>query len=114
MDKTIKDATVKRLHHDNHDHLTDFQEIYTFARRLKSLHAPTSYDYICKIWTSEPERFLLNPIHQIPGLNTLLSLTKGCGLERCTRDHGISVKNNFGPGRSKSASTRRPQQRRRA
>ena len=28
------------------------------------------YEYICKIWTSEPERFILNPIHQMPGLNT--------------------------------------------
>ena len=27
-------------------------------------------EYICKIWTSEPERFILNPIHQMPGLNT--------------------------------------------
>jgi hypothetical protein len=23
-----------------------------------------------KIWTSEPERFIINPIHQMPGLNT--------------------------------------------
>ncbi|MFT7183656.1 MAG: hypothetical protein ACI87T_004056, partial [Planctomycetota bacterium] len=28
------------------------------------------YEYICKIWTSEPDRFTLNPIHQMPGLNT--------------------------------------------
>lgn len=28
------------------------------------------YEYICKIWTSEPDRFNLNPIHQMPGLNT--------------------------------------------
>jgi len=26
--------------------------------------------YICKVWTSEPERFILDPIHQMPGLNT--------------------------------------------
>src|SRR6056297_3663890 len=30
----------------------------------------TPYEYICKIWTSEPDRFILNPIHQMPGLNT--------------------------------------------
>ncbi|MGR3403848.1 MAG: IS481 family transposase, partial [Paracoccus sp. (in: a-proteobacteria)] len=30
----------------------------------------TPYEYICKIRTSEPDRFILNPIHQMPGLNT--------------------------------------------
>jgi hypothetical protein len=28
------------------------------------------YEYICKIWTSEPDRFIFNAIHQMPGLNT--------------------------------------------
>ena len=28
------------------------------------------YDHICKIWTSEPERFIVNPILQMPGLNS--------------------------------------------
>ncbi len=30
----------------------------------------TPYEYICKICTTEPKRFRLNPIHHIPGLNT--------------------------------------------
>ena len=30
----------------------------------------TPYEYICKIWTAEPDRFILSPIHQMPGLNT--------------------------------------------
>lgn len=30
----------------------------------------TSYEYSCKIWTSEPDGFILNPIHQMSGLNT--------------------------------------------
>ena len=30
----------------------------------------TPYDCICKIWTSEPDRFILAPIQQMPGLNT--------------------------------------------
>ena len=42
---------------------------YNCARRLKTLHGLTPYEYICKIWTSEPDRFILNPIHQMPGLN---------------------------------------------
>ncbi|MBC6717173.1 IS481 family transposase, partial [Aurantimonas sp. DM33-3] len=41
-----------------------------FARRLKTLKGLTPYEFICKRWTSEPERFTLDPIHQMPGLNT--------------------------------------------
>ena len=74
MNRTIKDATVKRFHYESHDqlraHLADFMAAYNFARRLKTLGGLTPYEYICKIWTSEPDRFILNPIHQMPGLNT--------------------------------------------
>ena len=74
MNRTIKDATVKRYHYDDHDqlriHVGDFLDAYNFARRLKTLNGLTPYEYICKIWTSEPERFILNSIHQMPGLNT--------------------------------------------
>jgi transposase InsO family protein len=73
MNRTIKDATVKRYHYDSHDqlrcHLSDFIDAYNYARRLKTLSGLTPYEYICKIWTSEPDRFILNPIHQMPGLN---------------------------------------------
>ena len=74
MNRTIKEATVKRYHYENHDqlrgHLADFLDAYNFARRLKTLSGLTPYEHICKIWTSEPDRFTLNPIHQMPGLNT--------------------------------------------
>jgi len=74
MNRTIKDATVKRYHYDDHgqlrNHLKDFINAYNYARRLKTLGGLTPYEYICKIWTNEPERFNLNPIHQMPGLNT--------------------------------------------
>jgi len=43
---------------------------YHFARRLKTLSGLTPYGYILKIWTSEPDRFIVDPIHQMPGLNT--------------------------------------------
>ena len=73
MNRTIKDATVRRYHYDSHDqlrsHLSDFLNAYNFARRLKTLSGLTPYEYICKIWTSEPDRSILNPIHQMPGLN---------------------------------------------
>ena len=74
MNRTIKEATVKRSHYECHDqlrtHLNGFIAAYNFARRLKTLGGHTPYEYICKIWTSEPDRFILNPIHQMPGLNT--------------------------------------------
>ena len=73
MNRTIKDATVKRFHYDDHDqlkrHLADFISAYNFGRRLKTLKGLTPYEFICKCWTSEPERFMLNPLHQMPGLN---------------------------------------------
>jgi hypothetical protein len=28
---------------------------YNFARRMKTLSGITPYEYICKIWTSEPD-----------------------------------------------------------
>jgi transposase InsO family protein len=74
MNRTIKDATVKRFHHDRHDqrrrHLADFINADNLARRLKTLKGLTPYEFICKQWTSEPDRFNLNPIHQMPGLNS--------------------------------------------
>jgi hypothetical protein len=34
---------------------------YNFAKRLKSLKGLTPYENICKIWTTQPNRFRLNP-----------------------------------------------------
>jgi transposase-like protein len=74
MNRTIKDATVKRYHYNSHQqleaHLADFVSAYNFARRLKTLKGLTPYEFICKCWTNQPTRFKLNPIHQMPGLNT--------------------------------------------
>ena len=74
MNRTIKEATVKRYHYDSHSqlerHISDFITAYNFARRLKTLKGLTPFEFICKCWTKEPERFRLNPIHQMPGLNT--------------------------------------------
>ena len=75
MNGTTKGATVKRFQYDSHvqlrTDLADFLAAYNFARRLKSLREITRYEYICKIGTSEPDRFILDPIHQMAGLNTL-------------------------------------------
>src|ERR1035437_9934661 len=29
----------------------------------------TPYEFICRAWTTEPKRFILNPLHEMPGLN---------------------------------------------
>ncbi len=45
MNRTIKDATVKRYHYDCHDqlraYLADFLAAHNFARRLKTLNGLT-------------------------------------------------------------------------
>jgi transposase InsO family protein len=74
MNRTIKEATVKRYFYETHDqlrtHLRDFVDAYNFARRLKTLRGLTPYEFLCKRWTIEPKRFRLNPLQQLPGLNS--------------------------------------------
>ena len=74
MNRTLKEATVNRYHYDSHEqlraHLADFVTAYNFARRLKILKGLSPYEYICNAWTKEPGRFTLDPIQQMPGLNT--------------------------------------------
>jgi len=74
MNRTLKEATVRRHHYQNHrqleDHLAAFLDAYNFAKRLKTLRGLTPYEAICKAWADEPDRFRLNPIHLTSGLNT--------------------------------------------
>ena len=73
MNRTIKDATVRRYHYDSHerlrDHLRTFLEAYNFAKRLKSLKGLTVFEFITEKWTSEPDQFNVHPNHLIPGPN---------------------------------------------
>jgi transposase InsO family protein len=74
MNRTLKEATVRRYHYDTHDqlreHLETFLAAYNFAKRLKTLKGLTPDEYICKRWTENPDRFRLDPIHHKLGLNT--------------------------------------------
>ena len=78
MNRTIKDATVRRFYYESHDqlrqHLADFVSAYNFGRRLKTLKGLTPYEFICKARVCGPERFSINPLQQMPGLN-ISSLT---------------------------------------
>jgi transposase InsO family protein len=74
MNRTLKEATVKRYYYESHqqlkEHLCNFLNAYNFAKRLKTLHGLTPYEYIIKCWQKEPERFKTNPGHHTMGLNT--------------------------------------------
>jgi hypothetical protein len=73
MNRTLKEATVKRYYYDTHDQLrgqlADYLTASTFAKRLKTLKGQTPYEYAGKIWTTEPERLIRNPHHQTPDPN---------------------------------------------
>ena len=53
IDRTSKEATVKRFHYESHEqlrtHFADFMAACNFARRLKTLSGLTPYAYITKI-----------------------------------------------------------------
>jgi transposase InsO family protein len=74
MNRTIKEATVKRYYYASHDqlkaHLQSFLMSYNFARWLKTLKGMTPYEFVCSCWTKEPERFMVNSFHYTGGLNT--------------------------------------------
>jgi IS30 family transposase len=71
MNRTLKEATVRRYYYDSHDHLrahlAAFVDAYNFAKRLKAL---TPFEHVCKCWTQDPNRFIVDPTHLSPGLNT--------------------------------------------
>jgi transposase-like protein len=73
MNRTLKEATVRRYHYDTHrqlsDHLAAFLDAYNFAKRLKTLRGLTPYEAICKAWADEPHRFRDDPTHLTSGLN---------------------------------------------
>jgi transposase InsO family protein len=73
MNRTLKEATVRRYHDETHDqlreHLGAFLAAYNFAKRLKTLKGLTPYEFICKRWTEKPDQFRLDPIHHKLGLN---------------------------------------------
>ena len=74
MNRTIKEATVRRYFYDSHDRLREHMDLflraYNFAKGLKSLKGLTPYEHICKVWTEQPKRFKRNTIHHMKGLNS--------------------------------------------
>ena len=73
----IRKATVKRFRYESHDqprtHVADFMAACKVARRLKTLSGLTPYEYAASTWAAEPDRFIVNSIRQMPGLNTWMN-----------------------------------------
>ena len=74
MNRSLKEATVRRYHYDSHrqleEHLAAPLDAYNFAERLTTLHGLTPYEAICNAWAHEPGRFRYDPTHLTSGLNT--------------------------------------------
>ncbi len=53
MNHTIKEATVKRFHHESHDrlrvHFADFIAAYNYTAGPSGFSGLTPYDYIARI-----------------------------------------------------------------
>ena len=71
MNRTLKEATVKKYYYHTHqqikDHLHTFLSAYNFAKRLKTLKGLTPYEYIIKIWQTDPGKFNFDPLHYSMG-----------------------------------------------
>ena len=58
MNRTLKEATIKRFHYENtaqlNSYLQAFLLVYTFAKRLKQLKGLTPYEFVCAEWRKNP------------------------------------------------------------
>lgn len=72
MNRTIKEATVKRYYYDTHiqlkEHLYNFVNAYNFAKRLKTLNGLSPYEFIINSFQSHPNLFIINPHYHNLGL----------------------------------------------
>jgi transposase InsO family protein len=72
MNRTVKEATVRRYHYQNEQqlntHLQRFLQAYNGARRLKKLRGKTPYEFVCAEYAKNPGIFIRDPAHDLPGL----------------------------------------------
>ena len=74
MNRTLKEATVKRFYYETRQHLrrhlTDLVNAYNFARKTQDpQRTHTLRIYLLSLWTKEPQRFKLNQTHLTLGPN---------------------------------------------
>jgi hypothetical protein len=48
------------------DHLAASLDAYGLAKRLKTLKGMMPFEYICRNWADDPDRFRLCPTHPMP------------------------------------------------
>ena len=67
MNRTIKEATTKRFHCDDHGqlrrHLDAFLAACNLAKRLKTLRGLIPHEFVRSKWQDEPDRFIRDPTH---------------------------------------------------
>ena len=61
MNRTIKEATIRRYHYQSADelneHLQAFLLAYNHAKRLKTLRGLTPHEFVCTQWQKNPTIF---------------------------------------------------------
>ena len=71
MNRTVKEATIKRFHYETTEqlnvHLITFLLAYNYAKRLKRLRGLTPYEFVCAEWRKNPSNFVRDPTHHTPG-----------------------------------------------
>ena len=77
MNRTIKQATVRRDHYGTHNkrraHLKLLGDAYTYGQHLRAIRGLTPYEAVCQSWTKQPDGFNVDPSNHTPGLNTSVS-----------------------------------------
>ena len=72
MNRTLKEATVKKHHYKTHDqlkkHLAAFIHYYNFVQKLKALRGRTPYETVVDYWEENPQSFKERPTHHTMGL----------------------------------------------
>jgi len=74
MNKTLKDATIKRYHYasldEMQDHLQTFLAVYNYAKNLKTLKGKTPFEFITAEYQHNPALFYCQADHLLAGLDT--------------------------------------------
>ena len=76
MNRTLKEATVRRYHYASHDQLASAPSTPSSTPTIIAKapqNAPGAYRFrsiVNKCWTEQPKHFTDNPAHHFPGLNT--------------------------------------------
>ena len=69
MNRTIKEAIVKKFYYENHEilekHLQTFIDAYNYAQPLKALKGLCPYEKVCLFLQIEQGKSYLNPNHKI-------------------------------------------------